>query len=343
MKDKVQRDDVHNMKPIQTIGIIGGGAWGTALALTMLDTQKTVCIFTRNSNVVIDINQHHLNSVYLPHIHIPPSLTAMCNYKGADTCDALLLAVPAQHMRAQCTELARYVSQTPALVICAKGIETSSGQLMHDIVKSFFPNNDIAVLSGPTFASEVAQGKPTAVTIAASSLTVAKYLAEQLGSRAFRPYASDDIIGAQIAGAIKNVIAIGCGIVIGKGLGENARAAFMTRGLREMTRLAITLGGRQETMMGLAGIGDLVLTCGSAQSRNMSLGIALGQGTALQNILSQRQSVAEGVSTALAAQQLANQMGVAMPIIDAIASVLHQGANIDDTIAQLLARPFTAE
>ncbi|MDX1923151.1 MAG: NAD(P)H-dependent glycerol-3-phosphate dehydrogenase [Alphaproteobacteria bacterium] len=331
------------MKPIQTIGILGGGAWATALAQAMHMAHKKVIMFARNEKVVRDINDTHINSHYLPAVHIDASITASSDVSGLRHCDSVLLAVPAQFIRAECERIKTRVSISASLIICAKGIESNTGKLMADVVKEIFGDNPICVLSGPTFAKEVAQGKPTAVTIAADTLDFAKQLCEQLSSHYFRPYASADIIGVELAGALKNVIAIGCGMVIGKHLGENARTAFMTRGLREMTRLAVALGGKQETLMGLAGLGDLVLTCGSTQSRNMSLGMALGGGERLETILKNRVSVAEGVSTSLAAQLLAKKYHVDTPIIDAVVSVLHHNADIGAMMEQLLSRPLTTE
>ncbi len=331
------------MNAFQTIGIIGGGAWATALAQAMQGAGKKVGLFARNQRVVDDINTAHINSYYLPHIAIDTSIRASSDMAGLKNCDAVLLVVPAQGMRATCQHIKPHIANTAPLIICAKGIETNTAKLMADVVREIFPDNPIAVLSGPTFAAEVAKGLPTAVTIAASNMEFAKHCCEQLSSRTFRPYASADVIGVEIAGALKNVIAIGCGIVIGKGLGENARTALMTRGLREITRLAVALGGKQETLMGLSGLGDLVLTCGSTQSRNMSLGAALGRGETLDAILKNRVSVAEGVSTSLAAQLLAKKCHVDMPITDAVVSVVHHNADIGAMMELLLSRPLTTE
>lgn len=332
-----------NMNGFNTIGIIGGGAWATALAQAMYATGKKVELFARNQKVVDDINTAHINSYYLPNIAIDASIHASSDETGIKDCDVILLVVPAQYMRATCLRIKTHIMPTIPLIICAKGIETNTATLMADVVHELLPHNPVAVLSGPTFAAEVAKGLPTAITIAANTLDVAKYLCEQLSSRTFRPYASADVIGVEIAGGLKNVMAIGCGIVIGKGLGENARTALMTRGLREMTRLAVALGGKQETLMGLSGLGDLVLTCGSTQSRNMSLGAALGGGETLDAILKNRVSVAEGVSTSLAAQLLAKKHHVDMPITDAVVSILHHNADIGAMMEQLLSRPLTTE
>lgn len=331
------------MKSLHTIGIIGSGAWGTALAQAMHGAGKKVLMFGRNHEVVSDINNNHKNTRYLPDAVLDKNIKATSDDAPVKTCDALLLVVPAQYIRQTVERIAAHVDTTTPIVICAKGIEGQTNKLMADVVKESLPNNPIAVLSGPTFAAEVVRGLPTAVTIAASSIENAKHLCEQMASRTFRPYASNDVIGVEIAGALKNVIAIGCGIVAGKGLGENARTALMTRGLREITRMAVVLGAQPETLMGLSGLGDLVLTCGSTQSRNMSLGFALGRGEKLADILKQRVSVTEGITTSLAAQQLGKIVNAETPIIDAVVSVLHQGADINTVMERLLSRPLTTE
>ena len=258
-------------------------------------------------------------------------------------CGALLLAVPAQHLRATVAPLAGRLAPSAALVVCAKGIEQETLCLMSEVAAALLPGNPVFVLSGPSFAREVALGKPTAVTLAGPDLASASRLAGEIGSERFRPYAGDDVTGAQIGGAIKNVLAIACGIAEGRGLGDNARAALITRGLAELTRLCVAKGGRAETMMGLSGLGDLTLTCTSAQSRNYALGAELGAGRELGAILSGRNSVAEGVYTAAAARALAAGLGVGAPIIEAVDAVLNRGAAIDDVAGALLARPFRAE
>lgn len=331
------------MNALHTIGIIGSGAWGTALAQAMCGAGKKPIVFGRNPDVVKDITSQHRNSRYLPDVLLHDGVEATADDGKIKSCDALLLVVPAQYMRKTTEQMAKHVTASIPLIICAKGIETQTGKLMGDVVKETFPTNPLAVLSGPTFAAEVARGLPTAVTIASTSLEFAKTLCEQLASRTFRPYASNDFVGVEIAGALKNVIAIGCGIVMGKGLGENARTALMTRGLREITRLAVAMGAQSETLMGLSGLGDLVLTCGSMQSRNMSLGFALGKGEALADILKQRVSVSEGITTSLAAQMLGKTHKIETPVIDAVVSVLHEGANINSAMERLLSRPLTTE
>ncbi|HYD30760.1 MAG TPA: NAD(P)H-dependent glycerol-3-phosphate dehydrogenase, partial [Azospirillaceae bacterium] len=236
-----------------------------------------------------------------------------------------------------------HVAPGTAAVICAKGIEQGGFRLLSESVAEVLPQAVPAVLSGPTFAAEVARGLPTAVTLACADTELGARLVETLGSRFFRPYLSDDVVGAQVGGAVKNVLAIACGIVDGRRLGDNARAALVTRGLAEITRLALTLGARPETLGGLSGLGDLVLTCTSPQSRNMSLGLALGQGRHLADILAERHSVAEGVYTAGAVVGLAARMNVDMPICAAVDAILNAGADIGATVAGLLSRPFRIE
>jgi len=228
-------------------------------------------------------------------------------------------------------------------VICAKGVERGSGALMSELVAEILPRTPLAVLSGPTFAAEVARGQPTAVTLAAADAAVGAQLVSALGGATFRPYLSTDVVGAQVGGAVKNVIAIACGIVTGRALGDNARAALMTRGLAEIMRLGEALGGQRETLMGLSGLGDLSLTCNGPQSRNMSLGIALGKGRTLDEALAGKRSVAEGVDSAAAIAALAGRKGVEMPIVAAVDAIVHRGADIEAAIAALLARPFKAE
>lgn len=326
---------------MRRIGIIGAGAWGTALAQVLRGAGHDVALWARESAVVVAVNRDHENKLFLPGVALDPAIRAAPDAADvARGAEILLLAVPAQHLRAACHAVGRVA--VPA-VICAKGIETGTGALMSEIVAAEWPGTPVAVLSGPTFAAEVARGLPTAVTLAARDPALSKMLADELGTRAFRPYVSDDVVGAEIGGAVKNVLAIACGIVEGRRLGDNARAALITRGLAEMVRLAVAKRGRAETLMGLSGLGDLVLTCTATQSRNYSLGLALGQGRALIDILAERVSVAEGVDSAAATAALAKRLNIEMPITDAADAILHRAAQIDDVIAALLSRPFKSE
>lgn len=325
------------------ISIIGAGAWGTALALAARRAGNDVTLWAYEAAIVSAINDGHENTLYLPGVALDPDIRATGDLSEAAAADALLLAAPAQHLRSTIAPLAGHVVPTTPLIICAKGIEQETLALMNEAVDAIFPDNPVFILSGPTFAADVAAGLPTAVTLAGDDLAAAQKLADRLSSERFRPYSGDDVIGAQIGGAIKNVLAIACGIAEGRGFGDNARAALVTRGLAELTRLCLAKGGRAETMMGLSGLGDLVLTCTSTQSRNYSLGLALGEGQTLAEILGARNSVAEGVYTASAAVALAEKLGIEMPIATAVDAVLNKGADIEAVIEALLTRPLRAE
>jgi glycerol-3-phosphate dehydrogenase (NAD(P)+) len=321
--------------------ILGGGAWGTALAQTLARAGREIVLWAREAETVAAINSAHENPVFLPGVALDQALRATSDLAEAARADAVLLAVPAQYVRAVTAGLA--LAAGAPVVICTKGIEVKTGALMSEVLRETLPGAPVSVLSGPTFAHEVARGQPTAITLATADAELGRKLIASLGSRTFRPYLSDDPLGAEIGGAVKNIEAIACGIVVGRGFGENARAAVITRGLAEMMRLAAAKGGRRETLMGLSGLGDLALTCTSLQSRNYSLGVALGEGRTLAAIEGERQSVAEGVSSAPAAVALAARVGVEMPIAAGIDAILHRGAAIDAVVASLLARPFRSE
>jgi glycerol-3-phosphate dehydrogenase (NAD(P)+) len=328
---------------VSAIGIIGGGAWGTALGLVAVRAGATVRLWVREPELVEAINVRHENPLYLPGIALDPALVATGDLAAAGAAATVLLVVPAQHLASVAGDLKPALGGDAVLVSCAKGIETGSGRLMTEIIETELPGWRAAVLSGPTFAREVAQNLPTAVTLAAADLGLAETLCRQLGSRHFRPYASDDPLGAEIGGAVKNVLAIACGIAAGRGLGDNARAALITRGLAEIVRFGSKLGAKRETMTGLSGLGDLTLTCSAEQSRNFSLGMALGRGEALAAIVAGRRSIAEGVYSAAALVARARRLGLDLPIAEAVDAVLNRGAEIDATISALLARPFRGE
>jgi glycerol-3-phosphate dehydrogenase (NAD(P)+) len=325
------------------IGVVGGGAWGTALAMVARRADAGVLLWAREAEVVASINAGRGNVLFLPDIALDPAIAATGELADVARAELLLLVVPAQHLRATATLLAPLLSSETPVVVCAKGIESGSSALMSEVVAESLPGRPMAVLSGPTFAREVALGLPTAVTVASRDAALAARVATRLGGRSFRPYASDDPVGTEIGGAVKNVLAIACGIAIGRGLGDNARAALITRGLAEMIRFGVAKGGRSDTLVGLSGLGDLTLTCAGEQSRNLSLGIALGRGRALAEIVAERRSIAEGVYSAAALVALAERLGVEMPIAGAVDAVLNRGADIEATIAGLLQRPFRAE
>jgi len=329
---------------VKRIAIIGGGAWGTALAIVARRAGASVTLWARDPAVVAAIDQQHENPVYLPAIALDPAIAATTDIAAALAgAEATLLVVPSQFMRGVLAVLAPSLPATMPLLLCAKGIEAESLQTMSELAGEIVPDSPVAVLSGPSFAIEVARDLPTAVTIASRDQTLAHAFTAALGTPRFRPYLSPDPIGVEIGGAVKNVMAIACGIVEGRGLGENARAALITRGLSEMVRLGQTKGAAAETFRGLSGLGDLVLTCTAGQSRNHALGVALGRGTGLAEALAGRRSVVEGVATAAALARLADRLQIEMPITAAVEGVLHRGLAIDAMIEGLLSRPYRSE
>ncbi len=321
------------------IGVIGGGAWGTALAQVVARDGEPVTLWAREAEVVEAINRDHVNALFLSSVPLSPSIVAIDDLGAMADADALLVVVPAQHVRSVLSGMD--VGTTP-LVLCAKGIEAGSRLLVGEVARTVQPNAPIAVLSGPTFAHEVAAGLPTAVTLACGDAALGAALAERIASPTFRTYASDDIAGAEIGGAVKNVLAIGCGVVEGAGLGQNARAALIARGFAEMTRFGMARGARAETMAGLSGLGDLVLTCSSTSSRNFSLGVGLGEGRSAEELLSDRRTVAEGAFTAPVLREAAAGAGIDMPVCEAVCALL-EGAPVSDVIGALLSRPLRDE
>lgn len=328
---------------IDSIGIVGGGAWGTALAQAMCRAGRDVVLWAREQDVVAAINARHVNEMFLPGVALDPSVRATGILADAAACDALLLVSPAQHVRSIAKDLRPFLRKGQPVVMCAKGIEQASGKMMGDVLAAELPDVTEAVLSGPSFAADVARGLPAALTVACADERVGRALAEQLGGPAFRLYWTNDIVGVELGGALKNVLAIAAGIVDGKGLGASAHAALVTRGFAEMRRLGAALGARPETLIGLSGLGDLILTCGSPQSRNMSLGRALGRGETLAQALAGKVSVSEGVYTATAVRRLAAEKGVEMPICSAVCDVVEGRASVDEAIVELMQRPIKAE
>ena len=322
------------------LGVIGGGAWGTALAQVAATGNREALLWALEQEVVEAINHRHENTAFLPGIALNPSVRATSDFGDLEECDALLVVTPAQHMRA-ILEQAPHGSKP--LVLCSKGIEEKSGKLLHQVAKDACPKSEIAVLSGPTFAHEVARGLPTAVTLAAEDVGLGKLLRDRIGQPTFRIYLSDDVAGAEIGGAVKNVLAIACGVVEGKGLGQNARAALIGRGLAEMTRFGMAFGAKRETLAGLSGLGDLVLTCTSARSRNYSLGKGIGEGRPAAELLADRKTVAEGAFTAPVLARLATEKGIDMPIVDAVDALVAGRANVDEVLGALLSRPARSE
>ena len=322
------------------IGVIGGGAWGTALAQVAASGGEETLVWAREPEVVEAINGSRENSLFLKGVPLSPSVRAVGDLGALRDCDAFLVVAPAQHVR---SVLGKLTAAGKPLVLCAKGIEDSTGLLMHEVAKEVQPGSPLAILSGPTFAHEVAAGLPTAVTLAVEDKAVGERLVRRIARPFFRPYLSDDVAGAEVGGAVKNVLAIACGVVEGKRLGLNARSALISRGFAEMTRFGLAKGARPETMAGLAGLGDLVLTCSSTASRNFSLGKGIGEGARPADLLADRRTVAEGAFTAPVLKRAADAAGVDMPIVGAVCALITGEATVDDVMERLLARPLRAE
>jgi glycerol-3-phosphate dehydrogenase (NAD(P)+) len=328
---------------IGSVGVVGAGAWGTALAIQAQRAGLRTVLWARRPEAAAAIAASRQNPDYLPGAILPPEIAVTNRLEDALATAAVLYVQPAQHLRAFCTTAQPLWRGTTPLVLCAKGIERGSGRLLTDVTTELLPQVPGAVLSGPSFASEVAAGLPTAIVIASTGAPLNEALMQALSAGTFRPYGSLDPIGVGLAGAAKNVLAIACGMVMGAGLGENARAALVTRGLAELARLSQAMGGKGETMLGLAGVGDVVLTCNSMQSRNATLGFELGRGRSLADILAERRSVAEGVTTAEAMDAMAARLKVDMPIASTVSAILAGRAKIDQAIRVLLSRPLKHE
>jgi len=327
------------MIAVDHIGVVGGGAWGSALACLARRAGRRVSLWSRDAAIAQAIARERRNEIYLPGLTLEAGIEAAPDLAHLRACDALLLACPAQALRA----LARQLPGGAPVVICAKGIEAASGLLMPEVLHEAVPGRAFAMLSGPSFAEEAARGLPTAVSIATRDATLGRALAEALAAGAFRPYWTEDVTGVALGGAVKNVLAIAAGIVEGRGLGDNATAALITRGFAEMARLGVAMGADLATLTGLSGLGDLVLTCHGPLSRNRSLGEALGRGLSLEQHMAGKRQVVEGEATAPAVLARAKRHGVEMPICAAVDAILHGGAGLDEAIRALLARPLRRE
>jgi glycerol-3-phosphate dehydrogenase (NAD(P)+) len=325
---------------MNSIGIIGGGAWGTALAIVAARAGRPVTLWARDAGTVEAINARHENPAYLPGIALDPAIVATAVIAEATAADVVTLAVPAQQIRAVAALAAPHVAAGTPLVVAAKGLEQGTARRMSEVIAEAAPPATPAVLSGPSFASDVARGLPTAVTIAAADEALALELCRLLGGPSFRPYAETDLIGVEIGGAVKNVLAIAAGMVAGRNLGASALAALVARGFAELRRLAEALGGRPETLMGLSGLGDLVLTCSGPQSRNFAYGETVGAGGSRTG---SPHRLVEGIATAAVARDLAGRHGVAVPVVEAVAAILDGTLSIDAAIEGLMARPLKRE
>ena len=328
---------------MKRVGVVGAGAWGTALAQICAKAGLETVLWAREREVAQAVNERRENPLFLPGVTLDGGVRATNDLTDLARSDFILAVPPAQHMRATLQALGPLIPAGLPVVLCAKGIEQGSLKLMTEVLAETAPKAAPAVLSGPSFAGEVARGLPTAVTLACPDEALGWRLAETLATATFRPYLAADMIGAEAGGAVKNVLAIACGVAEGRGLGRSAHAALITRGFAEMTRLAVALGAQAETLAGLCGLGDLVLTCSSPQSRNMSLGLALGRGETLESALSGKLSVAEGAASAPAVRALAARLGVEAPICEAMAAILAGEIDVEAAIQSLLARPLRDE
>jgi glycerol-3-phosphate dehydrogenase (NAD(P)+) len=330
-------------QPFETVAILGAGAWGTALAQVAAAAGRAVTLWAREPEVIQSVNESQENTLFLPGVRLNQVIRATGDLEDAAEAELILAVPPAQHMRALLRALRPHLPSKTPLVLCAKGVERESLALMTDVLADEIPSAAPALLSGPGFAKDVARGLPTATTIASYDQALAQRIVATIGLPTFRPYVADDLIGAEIGGAVKNVIAIACGVADGRKLGDGARAALITRGFAELTRLGLAMGAKAETLSGLCGLGDLVLTCCSMASRNTSLGAAIGEGRTLKQILAERRSVAEGAESAPAVVALAQRHGVEMPICSAVDDIVAERISIDEAIFALLSRPFKAE
>ncbi|MEM7499381.1 MAG: NAD(P)H-dependent glycerol-3-phosphate dehydrogenase [Pseudomonadota bacterium] len=347
-------------RPYRSIAVLGGGAWGTALAVVAARAGRRTSLWARRRDVVEDVNANRRNSRYLGDIAMPDGLTATDDFDAACAgAEAVLLVTPSGTVREMAERLNAVLAPKVPVVVCAKGIEDGTGFLMADVVADAAPGRPVGALSGPSFADETARGDPTAVTIAsdfsldryADSGTAHALRAEQLAARmavsltteSFRPYFSDDLTGVEVGGAVKNVLAIACGMATGAGFAANTRAALITRGLDEMKALAEALGGKRETVTGLSGIGDLTLTCSNTSSRNFSYGVEMGEGRRGEEIFGGQKKVVEGVRNSIAATDLARRKGVEMPICETVRAIVHDGLPLGEAFAALWSRPLEAE
>ena len=327
---------------ISSAAVIGAGAWGTALATMCVRAGLQTTLWCRSAALAASIDNDRENATYLPGHRLPRDMHVTSDLHNVMSSDLLILATPAQATREITMELDRQVDQPKPLIITAKGLERDSNKFLSDVVKECSDLEPL-VLSGPSFAADVVAGLPTAITLAGEDAGLSSQIAHAFSTPSFRIYISSDLKGVQIGGAVKNVLAIAVGICAGKGLGASAQAALLARSFAELRRLAGVLGAQAETLFGLSGLGDLVLTCSGTQSRNFSLGHELGQGRDLKTILASRQAVSEGVHTAGVVRSLANSHKIDMPVSEAVARIVTDNANVDDEIAQLLSRPLRAE
>ena len=325
------------------IGILGAGAWGTTIAKLLSDKNSNVLLWAKETQVKKGVEKNRINKIYLDKIKLNKSLKITNHLEDLSELDILFIVVPTQYIQATLKPLKKIIKKNCILVNCAKGIDIKSTSLISEVINKILPSNKLAIMSGPNFALEIALGKPTASLIATQKLSDAKFIANLISSKTFRPYLSNDIIGAQICGAMKNIYAIGCGIIVGKNFGENAVASVISRSFAEIKSVGKKLGAQPETLSGLSGLGDLFLTCSSKKSRNFSLGFDLAKGKKLENILRSKKTIAEGAYTVRAIKKLGVKLKLSLPLNDAIYKILYQDKDINKTIGELLSRPIIKE
>lgn len=325
------------------IGIIGAGAWGTALGMAAQWAGAEVLFWDRDASVIDQIANTHMTNVPLQGLKLHPSLRATHSLEDLSQSDMILLVTAAQAIPEVANKLAQFLKPKIPIVLCSKGIQQDTGKLLTDRIKSALPHNPLAVLSGPAFAIEVAQSLPTAVSLAAENIEMARKLSQALTSKLFRVYPSNDIIGVQLGGAFKNVLAIASGIVNGMKLGQNAQASLVTRGLAELSALGEALGAKTETFMGLSGLGDIILTCTSLTSRNMKFGTLLGEGHSMQEIKKIHNKLAEGVFTTKAVMVLSKKLDIDLPICKCVNQILYENFDVKSAFEDLLSRPIRDE
>ena len=326
-----------------SIGVIGAGAWGTAIAKLLSDKNSNVLLWANEVQVKKNIEKTRVNKTFLDKIKLNKSLKITNSLEDLNKIEVLFIVVPTQYIQATLEPLKKIIKQNCILVNCAKGIDIKSTSLISEVINKILPSNKLAIMSGPNFALEIALGKPTASLIATQKLSDAKFIANLISSKTFRPYLSNDIIGAQICGAMKNIYAIGCGIIVGKNFGENAVASVISRSFAEIKSVGKKLGAQPETLSGLSGLGDLFLTCSSKKSRNFSLGFDLAKGKKLENVLRGKKTIAEGAYTVKAIKKLGVKLKLSLPLNDAIYKILYQDKDINKTIGELLSRPIIKE
>lgn len=340
-------------RPYRRVAVIGAGAWGTALASTLALAGVDTRLWARRAEVAAEINDAHTNAAFLPNVSLPETLFATDDMaQAAAGAEAVMIVVPSRSVRAVSRQLSQVISSTAAVAVCAKGVEAETRLLMTQVAEEELGTRPIGCVSGPTFARETALRHPTAATVAfpftyqdrlSPHESAAARFAVSLTTESFRTYVSDDVLGVEVGGAVKNVIAIACGMMSGAGFAENTRAALITRGLDEMKRLAEALGGQRETLSGLSGIGDLTLTCSTPTSRNMSLGLQLGRGLTRNACFDGQAVVVEGELNSISVTDLARTLGLDLPICETVRAILHGGAEIGAAFAALWARPIEAE